>query len=186
MFVRDRALSIYTPCRLAPRRNVWMEDLQERFCWASSPCRPGRRGPSSRWWRARRWCAAAGCASDPPRTALAREAETRDTCKYWSTVALKIYILLQTVEKLRKHGNVYKLRDQGMRVSHIMTVDRVAAHKQMGLGPSKSPKNWFQTNLVWHIGDGGHPKTSLQGGGGGGQGCHDIYEHSRTGVRSPL
>ena len=71
---RASPIPSHLPCRPGPRRNVWMEDLLGQFCWASSPCRPSRPGPSSRWWREMPRCGAAGCASVPLRTVTAREA----------------------------------------------------------------------------------------------------------------
>ena len=77
---RASPIPSHSPCRPGPHRNVWMEDLLGQFCWASSPCRPSRPGPSSRWWREMPRCGAAGCASVPLRTVTAREAANTNLC----------------------------------------------------------------------------------------------------------
>ena len=53
-------------CRQDPHSCAWRGSSPAPTCWASSPCRPSRPGPSSRWWWDWRWCAGAGCAWSRP------------------------------------------------------------------------------------------------------------------------
>lgn len=47
----------HSPCRRDLRTNVGKANPLALFCWASSPYRPWRRGPSSRWARDLPMCA---------------------------------------------------------------------------------------------------------------------------------
>lgn len=57
------------PCRQVLHRSAGRARPLAQFGWASFPCRPSRRGPSSRWWRGWRMCGAVGCAWGQLRTA---------------------------------------------------------------------------------------------------------------------
>ena len=80
------------PCRLVLRKSAEMAHPLARFCWASSPCRPGRRGPNSRWLKDWQMCVAVECASSQQKTGTALEAkftkpekniEKRQRCYFW-------------------------------------------------------------------------------------------------------
>ena len=49
-----------------PHNYAWMVSSPAPVCWASSPCRPWRPGPSSHWWWDWRWCGEVVCAWSPP------------------------------------------------------------------------------------------------------------------------
>ena len=73
-----------SPCRLVLRKSAEMAHPLARFCWASSPCRPGRRGPNSRWLQDWQMCVAVECASSQQKTGTALEAKfTKQEKNYW-------------------------------------------------------------------------------------------------------